>query len=138
MCVFKYHAFIFCMRPPRWRSETVTVNGISSDLLCIILGVPQGSILGPLFFLIYINDLPQCSKLCSFLFADDTTLLSSNSNIENLIADVNVEFRKVVYYFRAHRLVLHPEKTTFMLFTTANVDSTKLEIFIDNNNFHEL
>jgi hypothetical protein len=120
------------------RKQFVTVNGISSDLLCIILGVPQGSILGPLLFLIYINDLPQCSKLCSFLFADDTTLLSSNSNIENLIADVNVEFRKVVYYFRAHRLVLHPEKTTFMLFTTANVDSTKLEIFIDNNNFHEL
>jgi hypothetical protein len=94
--------------------------------------------LGPLLFLIYINDLPQCSKLCSFLFADNTTLLSSNSNNENLIADVNVEFRKVVFYFRAHRLVLHPEKTTFMLFTTANVDSTKLEIFIDNNNFHEL
>jgi hypothetical protein len=120
------------------RKQFVTINGVSSDLLCILLGVPQGSILGPLLFLIYINDLPQCSKLCSFLFADDTTLLASNENLDNLIADVNAEFRKVVYYFRAHRLVLHPDKTTFMVFSSSNVNSNDFSIYIDNNNYHDV
>jgi hypothetical protein len=120
------------------RKQFVNINGVSSDLLCILLGVPQGSILGPLLFLIYINDLPQCSKLSSFLFADDTTLLSSNQSLENLVSDVNEEFRKVVYYFRAHRLVLHPDKTTFMMFTTSYVNVNDFNIYIDNNNYHDL
>jgi hypothetical protein len=88
-------------------------------------------------FLIYINDLPDCSKLCAYLFADDTTLLAKNANLNKLFSDVNEEFRKVVYYFRAHRLVLHPDKTTFMLFSTANADTVNNKIYIDNNNYAE-
>ncbi len=97
------------------RQQLVLVNGHSSSLLHILLGVPQGSILGPLLFLIYINDLPTCSKLLSFLFADDTTLLDSDSKITNLLPRVNEEFKKVVY-FRAHKLALHPKKTKFVIF----------------------
>jgi hypothetical protein len=119
------------------RKQFVHNNGVSSNLLCILLGVPQGSILGPLLFLIYINDLPDCSKLCAYLFADDTTLLAKNANLNKLFSDVNEEFRKVVYYFRAHRLVLHPDKTTFMLFSTANADTVNNKIYIDNNNYAE-
>jgi len=58
------------------RKQFVTLDGVNSILLDIILGEPQGSILGPLLFLIYINDLLLCSSLDDSLFADDTTLLN--------------------------------------------------------------
>jgi hypothetical protein len=119
------------------RKQFVFVNGQASNLLDILLGVPQGSILGPLLFLIYINDLPLYSKLCSYLFADDTTLLASKTTVDELFSFVNEEFRKVVYYFRAHRLVLHPDKTVFMLFSNSKTENTNKDIFIDNNNYAE-
>ena len=75
------------------RKKIVHINGSNSLLVNILIGVPQGSILGPLLFLIYINDLPLCSELFALLFADDTTLLLSDPNIDNLIAKVNVEFK---------------------------------------------
>jgi hypothetical protein len=119
------------------RKQFVQVNGSSCNLLNILLGVPQGSILGPLLFLIYINDLPLCSKLCSYLFADDTTILASKPSTDALFTFVNEEFRKIVYYFRAHRLVLHPEKTVFMLFSHANIKDINKNIYIDSNNYNE-
>jgi retron-type reverse transcriptase len=76
------------------RFQYVSIGSSASNLLCIRIGVPQGSILGPLLFLIYINDLPNISSLLSFLFADDTTLLSSNSDLNLLIEFVNQEFQK--------------------------------------------
>ena len=117
------------------RMQTVTVNGAQSLLQMLNIGVPQGSILGPLLFLIYINDLPICSALYALLFADDTTLLMADSNIDNLISKANTEFKKVSDFFRAHKLALHPAKTKFILFTNnAEIRSGNYDIRLDFNN----
>ena len=62
------------------RSQYVEINGITSNILTISTGVPQGSILGPLLFLIYMNDIPEVSTLFKYIvYADDTSLLNSLS-----------------------------------------------------------
>ena len=120
------------------RQQYVFLNGASSSFLSTRVGVPQGSILGPLLFLIYINDLPGASNLLTLLFADDTTLLFSHSDIVQLVTIVNEEFRKVVKFFRKHELSLHPLKTKFMLFSNSQpVKNLNIEIFLNSNNENE-
>jgi hypothetical protein len=120
------------------RKQYVAINDSFSEMSEITIGVPQGSILGPILFLIYINDLPVCSNFLSLLFADDTTLLLSHSDINVLIHMVNLEFRKVVDFFRSHKLALHPAKTKFMLFSNSpNVKAMQINLFINFNNHGE-
>jgi hypothetical protein len=120
------------------RKQFTHLNGKNSSLTEISIGVPQGSILGPLLFLIYINDLPACSEFLSLLFADDTTLVLSHSNINSLICMVNAEFKKVCEYFRINRLALHPKKTQFMTFSNSPaIHSMKIDILCNNNNDNE-
>ena len=117
------------------RMQLVSINGFSSLLKILSIGVPQGSILGPLLFLIYINDLPLCSQLFALLFADDTTLLLADSNLNNLIANVNREFKKISDFFRSHKLALHPDKTKFILFTNSpDVRAQEVDIVLNSNN----
>ena len=122
------------------RSQYVEINGISSDPLFILCGVPQGSILGPILFLIYINDLPESSKLFSSLFADDTTLLASNSDLNSLVVFVNTELQKVVEYFRANKLLLHPAKTKFLLFhpSLSQIPGSNISLYLNNNNLNDV
>ena len=118
------------------RKQLVHINSSNSLLRAVLLGVPQGSILGPLLFLIYINDLPLCSELIALLFADDTTLLLSDPNIDDLIARANSELKKITDFFRAHKLALHPEKTKFLLFTHSSevrAHHTCLKLDFNNN-----
>jgi hypothetical protein len=117
------------------RKQFVFLNGTSSNLRDILLGVPQGSILGPLLFILYINDLPKISRLFSSLFADDTTLLAKHRDPTLLCQFVNDEFHKIATYFRAHKLSLHTCKTKFMVFTTSPaVRNLNFDVFINNNN----
>ena len=119
------------------RKQFVSINGTNSYLLQILFGVPQGSILGPILFLIYINDLPKCTSLSSSLFADDTKLTASGPDLMPLMKYVNDEFQKVLYFFRSHKLSLHPAKTKFILFSNSKPpNELKIEIFINNNNFN--
>ena len=103
-----------------------------SNLLPITHGVPQGSVLGPLLFILYINDIINCSNLLYFiLFADDPNLLYSDTNWHNLINTVNTELVKLSSRFKANKLSLNVTKTNFMIFGQKNIPITAKKISID-------
>jgi len=117
------------------RQQYVSVNGASSDLLTIQCGVPQGSILGPLLFLIYINDIINTSSLLSFiLFADDTNIFYSHDQLDSLVHTLNQELPKVSTWFKCNKLSLNIEKTNFMHFkhTNARIIDFPYNIIIDD------
>ena len=87
------------------------------EITCI---VTQGSVLGLLLFLIYINDVCNSSKLLSFiLFADDTNLLMSHKNLHTLIDKINERLEKVSIWLKLNKLSLNLTKTNFMLFKSS-------------------
>ncbi|XP_039260169.2 uncharacterized protein LOC120336536 isoform X1 [Styela clava] len=87
-----------------------------SGMGLIKCGVPQGSTIGPLLFLCYINDLPAASSFFSTLFADDTSLLKSASCASELQTSVNFDLHKVDKWLKTNKLSLNYSKTKFMLF----------------------
>ena len=108
------------------RSQYVDMNGTLSDTLYITTGVPQGSILGPILFLIYINDISKASTFFDFIcYADDTTLkaniskvrrLCGSNDIEIISRYINAELEKVVCWLDVNKLSLNVKKTRVMLF----------------------
>ena len=111
--------------PSKWlqsyldkRKQFVRFNNIDSSLQEIKCGVPQGSILGPLLFIIYINDICNVSKIMNMiLFADDTNLFLSNENLDELCTDLNNELAKIDRWFKVNKLSLNVSKTNYMVFT---------------------
>ena len=99
------------------RKQYVFYNGISSEIRKVTCGVPQGSVLGPLLFLLYINDLPNISeKLTFFLFADDTNIYYESKDLEELEKTVNEELKKLSLWLNINRLALNVAKTNFVIF----------------------
>ena len=114
------------------RYQYVKYSNHTSSHCRISCGVPQGSILGPLLFLIYINDLVYVSRELYFvLFADDTNVFMSGNDINEIVDKMNIELISVVEWLKANRLSLNIDKTKYMVFlprkqTISNNVSIKL------------
>lgn len=98
------------------RLQTVTINQTKSDPKHISHGVPQGSVLGPLLFLIYINDISLNTTLSSILFADDTCLFLSDKDPLRLQTTLNLELDKISNWLVCNKLTLNVSKSNFILF----------------------
>ena len=104
------------------RKQYVFFNGHASEQRSISCGVPQGSVLGPLLFLIYINDLPNFSDvLKSFLFADDTNIYYEADNLHDLEFIVNKELKGLHQWLSVNRLAHNISKTNFVIFHPYNL-----------------
>ena len=95
------------------RKQYVQIGNASSVPVDISLGVPQGSILGPVLFLIYVNDIQYASKGNILSFADDTTLYMSDSNISSLFTAANRELEHLFNWFCANHLSLNAKKSKY-------------------------
>ena len=94
------------------------VNNVVSDESSINCGVPQGSVLGPLLFLFYINDIADVSNLFfTILFADDTNLFINGKNVYNLIESINQNLKKFVEWLKLNRLSLNVSKISYRVFS---------------------
>jgi hypothetical protein len=102
------------------RSQCVFLNGSSSNFGNITVGVPQGSILGPLLFCLFINDLPLCidSKVTCEMFADDSSLHSISSEIKTLQNDLQTGLSNVGDWCTVNKMVIHPQKTKSIVITS--------------------
>ena len=94
----------------------------------MLCGVPQGSTLGPLLFIIYINDLPQATKFQVRLFVDDTNLTLSHSQPQSLQANVNEELSKINCWMNISKLSINYNKTEYIVVTRKK--KPKLELLI--------
>ena len=99
------------------RSQYVSIGDIDSDILNISTGVPQGSVLGTILFLLYINDFHLSSNVLNFhLFADDANLFLSNKKLDALESTLNTELKHVQTWLQANKLSLNVEKSNYVLF----------------------
>ena len=108
------------------RRQFTTVNSMDSQIDDISCGVPQGSVLGPLLFLIYINDLNSAIKF-SYIhhFADDTNILYRHQSLRKINQRINFDLKNIVEWLRANRIALNTSKTEIVLFRTPRKPITR-------------
>ena len=107
------------------RNQVVKIGDTISSSQTIICGIPQGSTLGPLLLLLYINDLPNCSSKLSFrIFADDTNMFYTSNNLRNLESVMNEEFKLVVKYCATNKLSINLSKTNYILVSSSRLSGS--------------
>ena len=111
------------------RQQYVKIGNTESDLLTLTCGVPQGSTLGPLLFILYINDMPNCSKKLSFrIFADDTNVFYSSNSIDDIEKVMNEELQSILQYCNVNKLSINIKKTNFMVITSCRKKTRRIKI----------
>ena len=117
------------------RSQCVDIAGEFSNFIELAISVIQGSTLGPLLFLCYINDLWSATTLLSVLFADDTACLAKGPILSDLTAYVNIELQKIANWFRSNQMAVNTSKTKFIIFRTRGkiVDPADCNVLFNSN-----
>ena len=129
---FRHNFLQFIIDFIKDRKYFISVNGYTSPIRTVNISVPQGSTLGPLLFLLYVNDMKNCSSILHFTqFADDTTLAYSCKDLLELKQMLEREVTKVIHWLAANKLVLNLSKTHSMLFSFKCMQRN-LTIQIDN------
>ena len=121
----------------RERSQIVKFKQHKSTEMKITTGVPQGSIFGPLLFLLYINNIENCSKILSFVpYADDTNAFHSNSCIKILSKTMQTELDKIVKWLSANKLSINASKKKIVLFKGKKQITEPTNIFKNKQRYH--
>jgi hypothetical protein len=117
------------------RSQLVDINGNFSRLRKIKISILQGSILGPILFLCFINDLHLVTTLFTLMFADDTFCLKSGPSLNDLIHNVNDEINKLAVWFRANKLAVNINKTKYIIFRMKGkkIDNNTIDVIYNEN-----
>ena len=112
------------------RTQFTEISGVKSTNRAINISVLQGSILGPILFICFINDLHLATNLLTVLYADDTVGLDSDTDLPLLIDRVNLEIQKLGNWFRANKMAVNVGKTKYIIFRPKGA---KININLDTN-----
>ena len=116
------------------RVQYVNYEGETSDMLPNLTGVPQGSVLGPLLFLLYVDDLPCASDMVKMvLFADDSNLLLKGKKPEDIANLANGELDKIQDWFAANKLLLNADKTKLIVFSSRKCRARPTDVRLQLN-----
>ena len=102
----------------------VTLNGSNSSIKPISTGIPQGSVLWSLLFLMYINNLCECVKYSeTYPFVDNTNMLQLHSSLETLVKRMNLDLQNLTQWLKANKLSLNVTKTELIIFQSLIIAS---------------
>ena len=114
------------------RKQYVNIDNASSEKHLIKYAVPQGSILGPTLFIVYINDLPEISKLAKFIFfADDANIIITGTTMIEIQEQASLLLKSIETWVRSNGMRINLKKTKYMVFTNKFISNDPLELFLN-------